>query len=80
MKGFPHICLVDTDGFIVYAGYPSERDDIERDIETLLNGQKLTGKGTLDLGWDRQDSATDEQVATLLSETAKFNEEIKAEA
>lgn len=38
MKGFPHICLVDTDGFIVYAGYPSERDDIERDIETLLNG------------------------------------------
>ena len=77
MKGFPHICLVDKEGFIAFAGYPSERDDIECDIETLLRGEKLIGKGTLDLGWDRQDTASDEQVAKLLNDTAKFNETIK---
>ena len=80
MKGFPHICLVDTEGFIVFAGYPSEREDIEHDISTLLKGDKLTGKGTLDLGWDRQDYASDDQVCKLLNETAKFNESVKTSA
>ena len=60
MKGFPHICLIDTEGFIAFAGYPSEREDIEHDISTLLAGDKLTGKGTLDLGWDRADCASDD--------------------
>ena len=60
MKGFPHICLVDTEGFISFAGYPSEREDIEHDISALLKGDKLQGKGTLDLGWDRQDYASDD--------------------
>ena len=41
MKGFPHVCLIDAEGFIAFAGYPSEREDIERDIETLLKGDKL---------------------------------------
>ena len=80
MKGFPHICLVDTEGFIAFAGYPSEREDIEHDISALLKGDKLAGKGTLDLGWDRQDYASDDQVSKILNETAKFNESIKPSA
>ncbi len=80
MKGFPHICLIDTEGFIVFAGYPSEREDIEHDISTLLQGDRLTGKGTLDLGWDRADCASDDQVAKLLNDTALFNDSIKPEA
>ena len=40
---FPLEVLVDTEGKIVFTGYPSERD-LEADINTLLKGEQLNMK------------------------------------
>jgi hypothetical protein len=45
ISGVPHVMLVDTEGKIVYKGHPSSRD-LEKDIDALLKGEKLTGQGT----------------------------------
>lgn len=42
VQGVPHVLLVDTEGTIVFMGHPASRD-IEKDIDTLLKGDKLTG-------------------------------------
>ena len=43
IRGVPHVCLVDTEGVIVFRGHPMERPNLEQDIDTLLKGQKLQG-------------------------------------
>ena len=45
VAGVPHVLLVDTNGKIVFVGHPASRE-IEKDIETLLKGEKITGEGT----------------------------------
>ena len=45
VKGVPHVLLVDTHGSIVFMGHPATRD-LEKDIDALLKGETLTGKGT----------------------------------
>jgi len=42
VKGVPHVVLIDTNGKIAFIGHPAERD-LEKDIETLLKGEKLKG-------------------------------------
>lgn len=42
VNGVPHVVLIDTNGIIVFVGHPSSRK-LEEDIETLLQGNKLTG-------------------------------------
>ena len=42
VNGVPHVVLIDTEGKIAYAGHPAERE-LEKDIETLLKGEKLSG-------------------------------------
>ena len=42
--------LVDTKGKIVFKGHPASRSDLEADFDTLLKGEKITGKGTEDEG------------------------------
>jgi len=37
--------LVDTHGVIVFKGHPATRN-LEEDIDALLKGEKITGKGT----------------------------------
>jgi len=37
--------LVDTKGNIVFVGHPASRD-IEKDIDSLLKGETLSGEGT----------------------------------
>jgi thiol-disulfide isomerase/thioredoxin len=43
--GVPHVFLVDQKGKIVFMGHPSERN-LEEDIEKLIKGEEITGKGT----------------------------------
>jgi len=43
--GVPHIFLVDQKGKIVFMGHPSERN-LEEDIDKLIKGEEITGKGT----------------------------------
>ena len=43
IRGVPHVCLVDTEGVIVFRGHPMERPNLEHDIDALLKGQKLQG-------------------------------------
>jgi len=45
IRGIPHVLLVDTQGAIVYKGHPASRN-LEQDIDSLLKGEKITGKGT----------------------------------
>ena len=43
--GVPHVFLTDKNGKIVFMGHPMERD-LEGDINKLINGEVITGKGT----------------------------------
>jgi thiol-disulfide isomerase/thioredoxin len=45
IRGIPHVLLVDIQGVIVYKGHPASRN-LEQDIDALLKGEKITGKGT----------------------------------
>lgn len=45
VQGVPHVLLVDKEGMIVFMGHPASRN-IEKDIDALLAGEKLTGEGT----------------------------------
>jgi Thioredoxin-like len=45
VQGVPHVLLVDTNGKIVFVGHPASRD-IEKDIDSLLKGETLSGEGT----------------------------------
>ena len=44
VKGVPHVMLVDTHGVIVFKEHPTSRK-LEEDIDALLKGEKITGKG-----------------------------------
>ena len=44
IQGVPHILLVDKNGTVVYKGHPAGRKDLEKDINTLLDGGELEGK------------------------------------
>jgi len=37
----PHVVLVDTEGKIVFKGHPASRQDLEKDFDVLLKGEKL---------------------------------------
>ena len=45
VQGVPHVMLVDGEGKLAFVGHPAVRD-LEKDIDTLLKGEKLTGEGT----------------------------------
>jgi len=45
VQGVPHVCLIDTHGKIVFIGHPASRPDLEKDIDTLLKGETISGKG-----------------------------------
>jgi hypothetical protein len=38
--------LIDRSGKIVFIGHPLERENLEKDIDDLIEGKTLTGKGT----------------------------------
>lgn len=40
--------LIDTDGKIVFKGHPASRPDLEKDFDTLLKGERISGAGTED--------------------------------
>jgi len=44
MRGVPTCILIDTKGNIAFKGHPQCRD-LEKDLDTLLSGEALTGKG-----------------------------------
>jgi len=46
VRGIPHVALIDTHGKIVFKGHPNSRPDLEKDIDTLLAGETISGKGT----------------------------------
>jgi hypothetical protein len=45
VNGVPHVMLIDTEGRLVFVGHPSARPNLEEDFDTLLKGERLTGKG-----------------------------------
>lgn len=45
VNGVPHVMLIDQQGKIVFKGHPSTRPDLEKDLDTLRKGEKLTGPG-----------------------------------
>lgn len=51
VNGVPHVMLVDKTGTIVFKGHPASRD-LEKDLDTLRAGEKLTGEGTFSAGAD----------------------------
>lgn len=46
LSGYPSVMLIDTEGKIVFKGHPANRKDLEKDFDTLLKGEKITGPGT----------------------------------
>lgn len=65
VAGVPHVLLVDTNGKIVFVGHPASRE-IEKDIETLLKGEKITGEGT---GASAEEEKTGEAGSELDEDT-----------
>jgi len=45
VRGVPHVMLIDTKGNIAFMGHPANRPDLEKDFDTLLKGETLTGEG-----------------------------------
>ena len=80
VSGVPHVLLIDTQGKIVFAGHPSERD-LEKDIETLLKGEALAGtkSGEAEAGAEEDgDGYSEKDLEAIQSEMKKFEEEIKS--
>lgn len=76
VQGVPHVVLIDTHGKIAYAGHPASRE-LEKDIETLLKGEKLKGVSS---GEDDEGDASGFQVRELSevkAETTRFADEVK---
>jgi len=46
VRGVPNVMLIDTTGKIVFKGHPASRPDLEKDFDTLLKGEAITGAGT----------------------------------
>lgn len=84
VQGVPHVLLVDTEGVIVFMGHPASRN-IEKDIDALLKGEKLTGegcsaKGAEEVGKAEASKATVEDVSKFKANTASWVKEIKDKA
>jgi thiol-disulfide isomerase/thioredoxin len=75
VQGVPHVLLIDTDGVIVFMGHPANRD-IEKDIDALLKGEKLTGAGCEAAGGDAEDNAASDSKGTI-ADVEKFKAETK---
>lgn len=73
--------LVGPEGKIVFVGHPSSRQ-LEKDIDTLLKGEKLTGKGTSNEGGadgeEGEDASfKDLDLTTVTAEMSRWEDEIK---
>ena len=82
VSGVPHVLLIDTQGKIVFAGHPSERD-LEKDIETLLKGEALSGAKNGEAGVaagedEEAEGYTEKDLEAIQTEMKRFEEEIKA--
>lgn len=75
--------IVDTEGTIVFMGHPASRN-IEKDIDALLNGEKLTGEGTTAAGAKEEggDAKTTEtaEIEKFQNETSEWVKDMKAKA
>ena len=72
-QGVPHVVLVDTTGKVVYIGHPASRE-LEKDIETLLRGEPLTGvkAGSEDEEEDDSEAFKDLDLAKVNAEMENF--------
>jgi len=62
VKGVPHVILIDTEGRIAFKGHPMERN-LEQDIDSLIAGKKLKGKGIED--GDEEEKEEDDLIEGL---------------
>lgn len=80
VEGVPHIVLIDTYGKIVFIGHPSQRD-LEKDIDTLLNGNKLdteTGDQSTEAPESKENySDMNEAITKFKLEVQKFMDDYK---
>jgi len=70
--------LVDKEGKIAFKGHPANRD-LEKDIDTLLKGEALTGEGTAPVSENNEakpfeypEGYSDLDVETSMSEINRF--------
>lgn len=74
VQGVPHVALVDTEGKIVFVGHPASRPNLEKDINDLLDGVKITGAGCSPAGAAGGD---DDEAFKLNVESDKVEEALK---
>lgn len=63
VRGVPNVMLIDTEGKIVFKGHPASRPDLEKDFDTLLKGEKITGAGTEDESKGGEEAGEDAAAA-----------------
>jgi len=78
VNGVPHVMLIDKTGRIVFKGHPATRPDLEKDIDTLLKGEALTGDGAASAPKEGADES-EEKIPEGLKEfdLEKLNSEIE---
>jgi len=72
VKGVPHVVLIDTHGKIAYIGHPASRE-LEKDIGTLLKGEKLAG---IAMGDDSAEDEDEDQGNFKAMDMAKVDSEV----
>lgn len=75
ISGVPCVALIDKQGQIVFKGHPSERKNLEEDIDTLLKGEKISVKESKD---DEPKAAEELSGKDLTEEIEKFTNDSKA--
>jgi hypothetical protein len=74
----PTLVLIDLNGKISFYGHPKLRD-VEKDIDTLLRGEPLSGEGTAnhDIEDEEADLYLDRDIEQATTEINRFEEALK---
>jgi len=76
VQGVPHVVLIDTKGVIVYIGHPASRD-LEADINTLLKGEPLKGKGEKSEEKKEESASSTNNDAKITSDLVELDGKLK---
>ncbi len=77
VQGVPHVVLIDGEGKIAFVGHPATRE-LEKDIETLIKGEKLKGVSAGGDDEDEDEGGYEElDVAKISAEMQNFKEKVK---
>lgn len=77
VNGVPHVVLIDSEGKIAFAGHPAERE-LEKDIETLIKGEKLSGVSGGDEEGTEEAKGEELDLEKIQEELQRFKETVVA--